>query len=204
MVTIVNYGMGNLRSLQNAFAHLGEECRIEADPEIIANSDRLVLPGVGSFAQAMSNIKNNGLHQALEIAVLQRGVPFLGICLGMQLLADIGEEGGTTFGLGWIPGKVVRLDPGENFKVPHIGFNTAYIHGQYEELFDKLGVGSDFYFVHSYHFVPDIPENIVAISDYGTEVVCAVRKDNIVGVQFHPEKSQSNGLQLLRNFINHF
>lgn len=203
-VTIINYGMGNLRSLKNALDHLGVNSRIVIDPEIIANSDRLILPGVGSFAQAMININRSGLRQAMEMAVIQRGVPFLGVCLGMQLLAGIGEEGGITKGLGWVPGEVVRMNLGEEMKIPHIGFNTANFHGNHGGLFNNLGTGCDFYFVHSFHFVPNLIENIVGTCDYGVEFVCAVRKDNITGVQFHPEKSQSNGLQLLRNFIKYF
>lgn len=204
MITIINYGMGNLRSLQNAFIYLGIESRIVSDPEVIAVSDRLVLPGVGSYAQAMINIEKNGMRQAMEMAVLQRGVPFLGVCLGMQLLSGQGEEGGITKGLGWIPGRVVRMNPGEGLKIPHIGFNTARFRMNHGGLFDGLGDGCDFYFVHSFHFISRDPGNVIGVCDYGGEVVCAIRRDNIVGVQFHPEKSQSNGLQLLRNFMNHF
>jgi glutamine amidotransferase len=190
--------------LQNALIHLDTECRIVSDPEVIAASDRLILPGVGSYAKAMSNIEKSGMRQALEVAVLHRGVPFLGICLGMQLLSDQGEEGGVTNGLGWIPGHVIRISQRENVKVPHIGFNTARFSGNHDGLIVGLGDECDFYFLHSYHFVAKRQEDVIGVCDYGSDIVCAVRHENIVGVQFHPEKSQSNGLQLLLNFIRNF
>ena len=203
MLTILNYGMGNLRSVQNAFTYLGTPSRIVEDPAVIASSERIVLPGVGSFARAMQNIKKRGLGEALQEAA-NGGSAILGICLGMQLLATAGEEDGNSEGLGLISGRVVRMQPKNGLKVPHIGFNTLNCRQSHGGIFARLDEGSDFYFLHSYQFVPEQSEAIIGSCEYGGDVVCAVRKDRIVGVQFHPEKSQNNGLRLLRNFLDYF
>jgi imidazole glycerol-phosphate synthase subunit HisH len=199
-ITIVDYGMGNLWSIQNALSKLGFESTIEHSPEKVANSERLIIPGVGSFARAMSNLNSTGLTKALHRAVLDRCTPVLGICLGMQLLADLGTEDGETKGLGWIPGKVFRLDPKSCGKVPHLGFDTVKPAGRNSGLFEGLGKGPDFYFIHSFHFVSDRAETTIGECDYGLPIVAAVKSNHIAGVQFHPEKSQANGLRLLRNF----
>lgn len=199
MVTIVNYGMGNLRSIESALHYLGVACAIEDHPERVAVSERLILPGVGSFARAMQNLRASGLDAALEAAV-RGGVPVLGICLGMQLLAERGTEDGDSRGLGWIPGEVVRFAPRGGRKIPHIGFNSVARTPGGAAMFSGLPPSADFYFVHSYHFVPSAPEAITGACDYGESFVAAVAKNNVWGVQFHPEKSQGNGLQLLRNF----
>jgi glutamine amidotransferase len=200
MVTIVNYGMGNLRSVESALHHLGFACAIEERPEQVATSDKLILPGVGSFARAMANLRSTGLRDALERAVRDRGVPVLGICLGMQLLATRGTEDGASEGLGWIPGEVVRFTPGKDRKIPHVGFNTVLRKPQGAAMFSGLPQAADFYFVHSYHFVPLAPDAVAGECEYGEPVVAAVASGDVWGVQFHPEKSQGNGLQLLRNF----
>lgn len=202
-VAIVNYGMGNLRSVQNAFAALGEAGEIVDDPRAIAASKRVVLPGVGSFARAMENIRRRRLDAAIHEAV-DAGAALLGICLGMQLLASVGDEDGPSAGLDLVPGRVVRMRPPEGFKIPHIGFNTLNCRLGHGGLFDGLEGESDFYFLHSYCFQPRDTEAVIGTSQYGGEVVCAVRSRKVLGVQFHPEKSQSNGLRLLRNFLDRF
>jgi len=200
-VTVVDYGMGNLRSIRGALEFLGVPHRVSADPAEIAAADRLILPGVGSFGAAMRNIEARGLGEPLEEAVMRRGRPILGICLGMQLFAAWGEEEGRTRGLGWIPGRVARFrfdDP--SLKVPHVGFNTAEVARGDEPLFEGLGGGADFYFVHSYRLEPEEPSSVTSWTDYGGRFPASVRRGNVTGTQFHPEKSQSNGLRLLRNF----
>ena len=200
VVTIVDYGMGNLSSIRSALDYIGVPSVIESSPERVASSDRLILPGVGSFARAISNLNESGLTAALNRAVIDRGSPVLGICLGMQLLADVGSEDGITPGLGWIPGEVVRLNEALVGKVPRIGFDSVRPARAEEGLFAGLGTGADFYFVHSYHFVPEMTDAVIGTCNSGMSVVAAVAAGNIYGVQFHPEKSQANGLRLLRNF----
>lgn len=199
-VTIVDYGMGNLWSIQNTLTHLGFESAIENSPENVAKSEKLILPGVGSFARAMHNLNSTGLAQALNRAVLNRGASVLGICLGMQLLADLGTEDGETKGLGWIPGKVVRLDLKLCGKVPHMGFDKVNLVGSESQLFEGLGKAVDFYFIHSFHFVSEKAGTTIGECEYGSRIAAAVKLGHIAGVQFHPEKSQANGLRLLRNF----
>lgn len=199
-VTIVDYGMGNLWSIQNALTALGFESVIENSPEKIENSERLILPGVGSFARAMHNLNSSCLLKPLNYAVLGRNAPVLGICLGMQLLADLGTEDGETKGLGWIPGKVIRLEAKACGKVPHLGFDNVKPRVAKSGLFEGLSNGADFYFIHSYHFVPESSDVAVGECDYGLPIVAAVKSNHIAGVQFHPEKSQANGLRLLQNF----
>jgi len=200
MVTIVNYGMGNLRSIESALHYLGVACVIENRPDRVAASEKLILPGVGSFSRAMANLRSTGLQHALEHAVRSRGVPVLGICLGMQLLATRGTEDGLTDGLGWIPGEVVRFTDRNDRKIPHIGFNTVARKSQGGAMFSGLPHAADFYFVHSYHFMPLAPDTVTGECEYGEPVVAAIANGNVWGVQFHPEKSQGNGLQLLRNY----
>ena len=201
MISIVNYGMGNIRSIQNALKFIGVESRIVRTPDEILKSDKLILPGVGSFRVAMENIRKQNLEEALNEAVLKRRIPILGICLGMQLLADWGEEDGLTKGLAWIRGAVKRFpDEKLSVKVPHIGFNTVRFDSAESSIYDDLGAQADFYFVHSYRMICEDPKATFSWVEYGEKFVAGVHKDNIVGVQFHPEKSQSNGLMLLKNF----
>ena len=200
LVTIVNYGMGNLHSLKNALNHLEATCLISSEPKEIREAEILILPGVGSFGQAMRNIISGGLKEPLVEAVVNRGIPILGICLGMQLLADIGEEDGDNNGFGFIPGRVTRF-AFPDLRLPHIGFNSVKITSKENKLFEGIGVDSDFYFVHSYYYECQNPENKLGITEYGAPFTSAVQKGKIFGVQFHPEKSQSNGLKLLSNFV---
>lgn len=200
MISIVNYGMGNLRSVQNAFTYLGADSQIVDDPAVVSSSRRIVLPGVGSFARAMHNLKGQGLGEALNTAA-EHGAAILGICLGMQLLATVGDEDGPTDGLGFIPGRVVRIDKKIGLKIPHVGFNGLRYPDHHGGLFYGIDQDGDFYFIHSYQFVPDDEASVIGTTHYGAPIVSAVRMNRILGVQFHPEKSQSNGLRLLRNFL---
>lgn len=202
MIVIVDYGMGNKQSVLNALTFLGVEAEISADPERVRRAERLILPGVGAFGAAMENLNRSGLREAMNEAVLTRGKPFLGICLGMQLVAGRGTEKGLFDGLGWIGGEVRLLSPeSPDVKLPHVGWNDIEITFQHP-LFQGLKKERAFYFVHSYGFCPDNPAHVTARCDYGGEFVAAVGRDNIFATQFHPEKSQKNGLTILENFAD--
>lgn len=202
MITIVNYKMGNIRSIQNALEYLGVAAQVSSEPDVIASSDKLILPGVGSFRTAMENLRNMRIVEALNEAVLNKKRPVLGICLGMQLLAEEGTEDGITHGLGWIAGNVIRFDFQDlPYKVPHIGFNSVHFVPVNNPLYQGMGEHSDFYFVHSYHFACLDSKNVTGWADYYGRFVASVQHENIFGTQFHPEKSQSNGLKVLKNFI---
>lgn len=200
-VVIVDYGMGNLRSVEHAVTHLGTSAIISDKPEAIHNAKKIILPGVGLFATAIRNIKARNLWQPLNDAVTKRQVPLLGICLGMQLLARTSEEGGITDGFGWIAGDVKRIAPSDSsLKIPHIGFNTVTFKSR-----GVLGKGlteADFYFVHSFCLHCDNAADVAATSQYGQEIVAAIEHKNVFGTQFHPEKSQENGLVVLKNFLD--
>lgn len=199
-VVIVDYGMGNLQSIRRAFEECGANVVISNDPKSIKCASRIVLPGVGAFADAMNNLNIQGWTVFLKQAV-ETGVPLLGICLGMQLLADRGTEGGETNGLGFISGEVIKFKLNiHNLRIPHVGWNDIKIEKEHA-LFSGISNGTDYYFVHSYHFVPQNIENILATTSYGPDFVSVVLKDNVIGVQFHPEKSQSAGFCLLNNFL---
>ncbi|MAD95358.1 MAG: imidazole glycerol phosphate synthase subunit HisH [Rhodobacteraceae bacterium] len=199
-VVIVDYGLGNLWSVKSAFEFMGANVNLSSDPAELVEAKTLVLPGVGSFGSGMKNLHERGLIDALNEAVLNKGTPILGICLGMQLLADTSEEAPGVQGLGWIPGHVSKFID-KTLRLPHVGFNGASAKVA-NPLFD---IGStvleDFYFVHSYHFVPDDDAHILARTHYGDDFTSAVNKGDIFGVQFHPEKSQSSGLKLISRFI---
>lgn len=201
MIGIVDYGMGNLLSVRNAFEVVGAEVKICSDPEEILTADRIVLPGVGAFRDCIGNLERTGFVEALGEAVLEKGKPIFGICLGMQVMARRSFEGGEHPGLGWVDADVVRLRPADPFlRVPHIGWNEV----QYRPgspLFTELPLAPDFYFVHSYHLECDDESVIDAVCDYGGTVTVAIRKDNIFATQFHPEKSQDYGLKVLLNFL---
>ena len=203
MIAIVDYGMGNLRSVINAFQYLGEDVVIALKPADLDEASHIVLPGVGAFADAMDNLRKSDLIGALSQQVFENRKPFLGICLGMQLLAKVGHEYGKHFGLGWIDAEVVKFEfENKRLKIPHVGWNDIYPQRNHP-LFIKLNRRhATFYFVHSYYLECAKDENIAATCEYGNEFTAAVWRDNIFGTQFHPEKSQENGLQLLENFIN--
>ena len=199
-VAIINYGMGNLRSVENAVRAIGGTPVLASRPEDLAGAERIILPGVGAFGEAMKRLRERGFVGALEDAVLGHARPFLGICLGMQLLATRGFEHGEHAGLGWIAGEVTALAPAGELRVPHMGWNTLAPRGT-SPLLRGLPDKADFYFVHSFHFVVADAATAIADVDYGGPVVCAVAKGHIFGTQFHPEKSHKVGLALLGNFL---
>ena len=198
MITIVDYQMGNLRSVQKAIERVGGSAQISSDPKVIANAEKLVLPGVGAFGDAMNEIRRRDLADPIRDFIASDR-PFLGICLGLQLLFEKGYENGEHQGLGVIEGEVVRFDLPEQFKVPHMGWNTVQKTKESPLLVDTPE-GSHFYFVHSYYVRPSDPDAVALRCHYGTDFCAMVQRGNLFATQFHPEKSQENGLQLLRQF----
>jgi glutamine amidotransferase len=199
-VAVVDYGMGNLDSVARAIDECGGRPLVTSDPRELERAAAVVLPGVGAFAAGMRNLRERGLDLALAEHVVDRDVPLLGLCLGMQLLADDGAEVEHTAGLGFVSGQVRRLEPRDGLRVPHVGWNDVHVERP-SPLFAELEDGRDFYFVHSYHFVCADEADVVARTPYGDEIVAAVARGCVYGVQFHPEKSQRAGFQLLRNFL---
>jgi len=202
MIAIIDYNMGNLASVQNAFAKLGSETVVESDPAKFKEYDKLILPGVGAFGDAMEHLKERDMVDAIRDFAAS-GKPMLGICLGMQLLFESSEEFGNSEGLGLIKGKVVKFDTAkfeEPLKVPHMGWNRMFT--KEHPLFKGLDDEHYLYFVHTYHAVCDDAEDIIGETYYGYKFTSAVAHDNIMGIQPHPEKSHKNGLQILENFIN--
>ena len=205
MIAIVDYGMGNLRSVQKALLRAGADARIVTSPLALASAEKIVLPGVGAFADAIAKLRATGLDRAVVEAVGQ-GVPLLGICLGFQLLFDVSYEDGLHTGLGLLPGKVVRFEfptsrVGEPLKIPHMGWNQLTTKPGCP-LFRGIENGSHVYFVHSYHAVPINQDVIAATTDYGYDFPAAIWSNNVFATQFHPEKSQAVGRQMLENFVN--
>jgi len=200
-VLVLDYGMGNLGSVRRAFEECGaDEVLVSDSPKDLRLASHIVLPGVGAFAQGMENLKRAGWITPLKEAITNQQVPLLGICLGMQLLADKGLEGGEINGLGLVPGVVRRLVPTESEpRVPHMGWNEVETNPS--NLFNGIASNTDFYFVHSYHFCPKDENSIVGRTSYCGRFISAIENDKIFGVQFHPEKSQKPGFQLLRNFL---
>ena len=195
MIAIMDYGVGNLFSLRSSLTHLGLEAVVTADAQTICKADRLILPGVGAFGDAMDKLSATGLVPVIREQAAQK--PLLGICLGLHLLFEVGEEDGETEGLGIMKGRVERLTT--SYKIPHIGWNELKIRRQ-SPLLEGIKDGDTFYFVHSYQAHPVDESVINATCDYGQEVVAVVSRDNVFGVQFHPEKSSAKGLQLIQNF----
>ena len=201
-IVIVDYGVGNIWSVRSALSYIGADHVVSGDPVKIASADALILPGVGSFRKAMFTLRATGIADALLDAVLVRQRKVLGICLGMQLFADSSSEDGITEGLGFIKGSVDRFLPEEVglLKVPHIGFNHV-APPMHSYLFRGISCPADYYFVHSYRMLPKCLPGRTAICKYGVEFLAAYECENIFATQFHPEKSQTNGLKLLSNFI---
>jgi glutamine amidotransferase len=198
MITIVDYQMGNLRSVQKAIERVGSAAEITDSPRRIAEAERLLLPGVGGFPEAIAELRRRDLVSPIRDFIAS-GRPFLGICLGLQLLFEEGEEGGTHAGFGVLPGRCVRFQLPAEYKVPHMGWNQVQIERPAPVL-AGIPSGTHFYFVHSYHVVPTDPTVVAAICDYGRPFCAAVWRDNLFAVQFHPEKSQAVGQRLLANF----
>ena len=207
IVAIVDYGSGNLRSAAKAFERAAAsaaaiEIRVTSDPDIVVAADQIVLPGVGAFADCRRGLAAvAGLEAALDEAVMIRARPFLGICVGMQLMAFRGREFETVDGLGWIPGEVVPIEPRDRaLRIPHMGWNELELRAPHP-LLDGLCEGAHAYFVHSYHFRAGEPSDLVAVTDYGGPLAALVAHGNLAGTQFHPEKSQEAGLRLIGNFL---
>jgi glutamine amidotransferase len=202
MIALIDYGLGNLRSVQKAFEHLGVPVTLTQDPEQVANADKLILPGVGAFSAGMEGLRQRGLIEPIRQAA-QAGAPFIGICLGMQLLFDESEEVGLGFqpenGLGLLAGRVVLMQ-GKSLQVPHMGWNQIQPVRD-SPLLRGIAPGAYAYFVHSYICEPAGEETILATTDYGPAFASVVGKSNVWGIQFHPEKSQQTGLRVLQNFI---
>ncbi|WP_134725882.1 imidazole glycerol phosphate synthase subunit HisH [Paracoccus luteus] len=206
-VALIDYDSGNLHSAEKAFALVGRdrgaEVVVTADPAVVASADRIVLPGDGAFPACRASFDAvPGMMKALQQAVLDRKAPFLGICVGMQMLADVGHEYRETPGFGWIGGRIDRIRPADpGLKVPHMGWNALEIRRAHP-LLEGISGGDHAYFVHSWQFLPDSGDDLVAAVDYGGPVTAIVARDNIAGTQFHPEKSQATGLRLIRNFLD--
>ncbi|MBS5282881.1 MAG: imidazole glycerol phosphate synthase subunit HisH [Clostridiales bacterium] len=200
MITVIDYDAGNLRSVEKALAYLGEESRITREKEAILHADKLILPGVGSFGDAMERLTQYDLVGTIQEAA-GRGIPFLGICLGMQLLFESSEESPGVKGLGLLPGKILRIPEHPGLKIPHMGWNSLSITPG-AALFRHIKDGDYVYFVHSYYLKAEDPDIVAASTWYGTQIHCAVERGNLFGCQFHPEKSGSVGLQILKDFID--
>jgi glutamine amidotransferase len=200
-IAIIDYGRGNVRSVANAVEYCGADAVVTSDAAVIDDASHILLPGVGAFGDAMAALKERGLPEVLHRQAFEKGKPFLGICLGMQVLAERGHEHGTHDGLGWIKGEVARLQPGaDSLKIPHMGWNDITLAAEHP-VFKGFTPGRlTFYFVHSYHFRA-AADAVLATCDYGARFTAAVAKDNIVATQFHPEKSQDSGVEVLENFV---
>ncbi|RED51387.1 imidazole glycerol phosphate synthase subunit HisH [Aestuariispira insulae] len=202
-VAIIDYGSGNLRSAAKAFEHVcDDQVLVTSDPSAVRAASHIVLPGVGAFADCRKGLAAvAGMEETLHEVVIEGGRPFLGICVGMQLMASVGEEFGETAGLDWIRGRIKAIEPADPaLKIPHMGWNE--LHGLHDHaVLDGIDHGAYAYFVHSFHFVPDSNDHLLATVDYGGNLTAAIGRDNMVGTQFHPEKSQATGLRLIENFI---
>ncbi len=202
MIAIIDYGMGNVKSVANMLRKIGHGSQITCDPLIVERAEKMILPGVGAFDSGMENLKQSGLFDILNRRVLVDKIPILGICLGMQLFAKSSEEGRKE-GLGWIDADVKRFDFSQSdkpLKVPHMGWNYVTINKQHP-LFEDAFEPMRYYFVHSFHHVCHNKSDVLARTKYGYNFVCVIAQDNIMGVQFHPEKSHKYGMQLLKNFV---
>ncbi len=197
---IVDYGTGNLGSVVNMLKRIGVDASVSSDPAVIAEADKIILPGVGAFDTGMQHLNERGLIEPLTHAAQERRVPVLGFCLGMQLLSGSSEEGQLP-GLDWIPGRCVKITPSDELRVPHMGWNRLDVHREHP-LLAAMEPRSRFYFVHSYHVVCDDDADLVATTDYGGAVTAVIARDNIWGTQFHPEKSHKFGMRLLSVFAS--
>jgi len=201
MIVIIDYGMGNIASIQNMYKYLGiDDVILSKDPNEIKKADKLILPGVGAFDNGMHNLKKSDLIALLNQKVLEEKTPVLGICLGMQLLTK-GSEEGVEPGLGWIDGKTIKFQSIKDLRIPHMGWNYARV--QKKNPLIKEGKHHRFYFVHSYYVHCNDPEQSILQAKYGKYFTCGVLKDNVIGVQFHPEKSHKFGMSLLKNFAQY-
>ena len=196
-IAIIDYGMGNIKSVENSFSNSGARVEVTSDPEVIRRSAAVILPGVGAYRDAYNNLEKMGLIKPIYENIRKK--PFLGICLGMQLLFEYSTEGGKNRGLGIFKGFVDRIPPG--VKIPHMGWNQLEIKKE-SKLLKDIKPGENFYFVHSYHIVPEDKSIISSTTDYGVSLIAGIEEDNIFGFQFHPEKSSTSGQKLIRSFIS--
>lgn len=199
MTAIIDYDAGNIKSVEKALLYLGEEAAITREQEVIRTADRVILPGVGAFGTAMEKLRSYGLEQVIQ-EVTAEGIPFLGICLGLQLLFESSEESEGVRGLGILPGQILRLPEEEGVKIPHIGWNSLKFPNK-GRLFEGISEDAYVYFVHSYYLKAEDEGIVTASSEYGTLIHASVEKDNVFACQFHPEKSSQVGLTILKNFI---
>ncbi len=201
---IIDYGAGNVESVANALRFVGnnEEIIISSNPSDVARANRLLLPGVGAFGDCMSSLNLSGLLSEIKKQVLVEKKPFLGICVGMQVLATLGFENGEHQGLDFISGRVEKIKPQGDLKIPHMGWNEVILKSKNHSLLQDIKSGEHFYFANSYHFICDDEKDVLAEAEYGSKLSVIVAKNNIFGVQFHPEKSAEAGLKLLKNFLN--
>ncbi len=200
MVAIIDYDAGNIRSVEKAAALLGHEAVVTRERGVILSADHVILPGVGAFGDAMEKLQGYGLVDVIREAV-DKGLPFLGICLGLQLMFESSEEAPGVEGIGLLPGKILRIPDGEGLKVPHIGWNSLTF-PNCGRLFQGIEEGSYVYFVHSYYLQARDPQIVKAVTEYGVQIHASVERDNLFACQFHPEKSSEVGLNILRNFLN--
>lgn len=200
MTVIIDYDAGNIESVRKALQYLGEDPVLTRDGEEILQADRIILPGVGAFGDAMEKLHHYELTEVLKKAVKQ-GIPFLGICLGLQLLFESSEESPGVEGLSLLPGRILRIPSGEGIKIPHIGWNSLSYPSQ-GTLFEGISEDAYVYFVHSYYLKAENEAIVKAVTDYGVPIHAAVEKDNLFGCQFHPEKSSKTGLKILKNFLD--
>lgn len=200
-IAVIDFGAGNIDSVIKAVHYCGGEVKRTTEAADLETCTHMILPGVGSFDDAYRNLEATGLIPVIKEQIEKYQIPFLGICVGMQLLASKGEEGKGSIGLGLIPGEVTKIRGGEQYKIPHVGWNNINITRE-TPLTAELSSGSDFYFVHSYSFRCEDPSDVIATVDYSEQIVAAVNRGSVYGTQFHPEKSQKLGAQLLKNFIN--
>lgn len=203
MITIINYGSGNINAIGNIYERLNIPFRIADTPRDVAGAEKIILPGVGAFDETVAMLDQSGFRAALDMEVLENKVPVLGICVGMQILADKSEEGKLS-GLGWIKGEVKKIDINllaSKPKIPHLGWNSVNVSKQ-NALFNSIEEELGFYFLHSYYFECENPDDVMSKTFYGKDFASSVNHENIYGVQFHPEKSHHNGVNLLKNFAN--
>ncbi|MDO4519830.1 MAG: imidazole glycerol phosphate synthase subunit HisH [Eubacteriales bacterium] len=198
MIAIIDYDAGNIKSVEKALHYLGEETVVTRDPQELLSADKVILPGVGSFGQAMENLNKYGLVPVIH-EIVENGTPFLGICLGLQLLFESSEETPGVPGLGILKGKIVKIPPCEGLKIPHMGWNSLHLQNN-GRLFRDIPEQSYVYFVHSYYLQAEEPEIVKAVADYSTCIHASVEKGNVFACQYHPEKSSSIGLKMLENF----
>ena len=201
MIAIIDYGSGNLSAIANIYKQLNVPHDVVGDPARLGAANKYILPGVGHFGFTMNKIKESGLYDALQEQVIVRKKPLLGICVGMQLLANSSDEGNVD-GLGWVPGHVAKIESQTPaMRLPHMGWNSVSLAAEARGLFDGVDADKGFYFLHNYHFIPAAVSSALVTTHYGRQLVCGVTNgDNIFGVQFHPEKSHANGIAVFRNF----